>query len=376
MRRWGTALALTLGMTGGTAAAQGTCEVWEGDAAAHVAVCDAELARAKTDGARAEILRDRGYVHELAGDLDLAEADYREALRLQPGSADALTDLSWLLNAQGEAAEAMALAEEAVALAPTSAYPLTRLAWAQHGVAAYEDCVATADRGLAAEAAYGLHSARGACLAQLGRDAEALADFDAAAAGGEDAGWIARNRAGSLYQLGRTAEAEAAAREALAIDPAQGGPLRVLIQALGDGGRVDEAVAAYDAYLPALGLEAADAEAVRNSLAWRLFEAGQAQRALPYIEGWAADHPDPSAEDWGTVDTLDTLGHVLAAVGEADRAAAAFADAARLGGVSRVAMYRQSLARVGIEAGAGSLGLKAALRECTGLGAACVIYPL
>jgi cytochrome c-type biogenesis protein CcmH/NrfG len=93
------------------------------------------------------------------------------------------------------------------------------------------------------------------------------------------------------------------------------------------------------------------------------------------IEAWAADHPRPAADEFGAVDTLDTLGHVLAAAGEADRAAAAFAEAVRLGGLEREAMHRAGLRRLGLEAGPGSQALKAALARCAAQGAACRIAP-
>jgi tetratricopeptide (TPR) repeat protein len=268
MTRWTTALGLALMVAGGGAAAEGTCGDWVGDPAGHVAACDAELAATKDPAARVELLRDRGYALELDGQLDRAEVDYLEALRLRPSSAAVLADLAWLASARGDTAGRLARAEEAVAAAPEDGYAFNALAWALWEGERWEECLEVAARAVAADREDGSSaSARASCLAGAGRDAEALLAFDQAEALGDDPAWIAASRSASLERLGRLDEALEAARGALEIDPGQAWALRNLLRLEFAQGRPDAAVEAYEAFLPGMGTEAADAEAVRNSLA-------------------------------------------------------------------------------------------------------------
>lgn len=84
---------------------------------ADLAVREYERA-AELDSAWARPLINRGNVQAGRGQWRAAEKSYRQALRREPGNAEAMNNLAWVLLQLREAEEARAWARKAVAAAP------------------------------------------------------------------------------------------------------------------------------------------------------------------------------------------------------------------------------------------------------------------
>jgi serine/threonine-protein kinase len=140
-----------------------------------------------------------------------AEAEFRLALRLSPGSADLYDHLGWLCSAQGRFDESLALARKAQELDPLAhrsdvANELMRSGRPQEALAEAEQAVALDPTYPRVHAVFGW-----ACLA-LGRQADGIAALERAAGFAQD-GTLFRAQLGQA--LGMTG-AEARAREILA----------------------------------------------------------------------------------------------------------------------------------------------------------------
>lgn len=93
-----------------------------------------------------------------------------------------------------------------------------------------------------------------------------------------------------------------------------------------------------------------------SNLAWRLYRAGHAAKALPILEEWLAANPEPTDDPQhlaGAVHypfALDTMAQILAAVGRSEAAAERFLEAAEIGGPERPSRYRPMAHRAGLHA--------------------------
>ncbi|ATQ54941.1 hypothetical protein PYTT13_03365 [Paracoccus yeei] len=93
----------------------------------------------------------RGIALERAGQFDKAEADFREALKLRPDSAQVLNYLGYSLVDRGEKLdEALTLIQRAVDLRPDDGYILDSLAWAYYRMGRYAEAVAPMEKAVAA----------------------------------------------------------------------------------------------------------------------------------------------------------------------------------------------------------------------------------
>lgn len=180
-----------------------------------------------------------------------------------------------------------------------------------------------------------LHNS-GVALAQLGRHAEALAEFERAERQGSRLASAAK--AEMLRQLGRVDEALQAAQAAVARAPRDLAAKRSLAVALAQAGRLDEAAREFEAVL---GVDAVDAEALAG-LANTHVQRGDPSSALPLYERALALAP-------GDATTHSNLGRARLSLGELDAAQAAFAQAAALD--DRLAQARTGLAEVALARG-------------------------
>lgn len=372
MRGWALGVALAFGSPGIAAAQDTGCLDDDGflDWSMREALCDADLMFRPDPAIRPDLLAMRGYLRAMQYDYGGAEEDARMALGLRPDVALAHSTLAWIALQRGDVAEGQRLAQTAYAYDPAALGVTEVLAWSLWHEGLYDECLRRADEAMGLDPGKpGPHQVRAACLSDLGRHEEAIASLDAAQAAGGDAAWIASLRSWALFSLGRHDEAEAFAREALDATPGDVAALRTLVRAVVETSGAAAALAEWEARGGAVSTADADAFGIRNNLAWTLYLAGDLEAAGAMIDAWAADHPVLAAADPNVV---DTLAHVRAARGDAEGAARAFAEVARLGGEEWRQLYRDRLSALGIEVGEG--GLKAALAACAALGPDCRLY--
>ena len=105
---------------------------------------DAAIAMVPTPGPEHwSIFYSRGICHERGGSFDLAEADMRRALELQPDEPQVLNYLGYSLVDRGEKLdEALAMIERAVTIRPDSGYIIDSLAWAYYRLGRYDEALA------------------------------------------------------------------------------------------------------------------------------------------------------------------------------------------------------------------------------------------
>jgi tetratricopeptide (TPR) repeat protein len=368
MERWWLGIVLAAGLAAPAAAQDEGCLDEGLPLSARESLCDAALLFG--DGPRAELLAMRGYLRSARGELDLAEEDARAALAERPDTALAHATLAWIALHRGDIAEGARLAQTAYAYDPTALGVTEVLAWSFWHAGEYAQCMQRAEEALALDPGMpGPHLVRGACLADLDRHEEALASYEQALARGGDVAWTQSRQAWSFYSLGRYAEAQEAAVAALDANPADASALRSLIRATLELDGVEAAVAEWKVRGPAVSVSDADANGIRNTLAWNLYLAGEIEAAAEIIDAWAADHPIPAGADPNVV---DTSAHIRAAQGDATAAAQLFAVVARVGGEEWEDKYRERLAALGVPVG--TAGLKAALAACAALGPGCRLY--
>jgi tetratricopeptide (TPR) repeat protein len=161
-----------------------------------------------------------GLVQERQGKLAEAEAEYREAIRLQPNHAPAHYNLGVVLGRQGKLAEAERLFREALRLQPDLAgahrnlgVALERQGKLAEAEAAYREALRL--QPTLAEVHYDL----GSVLIRLGKLPEAEAAYGEAIRLQPDNAGAHCELGLVLERQGRDAEAEAAFREAIRLQP-------------------------------------------------------------------------------------------------------------------------------------------------------------
>jgi tetratricopeptide (TPR) repeat protein len=91
----------------------------------------------------------RGIAHERAGMWDLAEADFREALRLEPDHPSVLNYLGYsLIEQRQNLDEALSKVRKAVELRPNDGYIVDSLGWAYYQLGDYEEAVKHLERAI------------------------------------------------------------------------------------------------------------------------------------------------------------------------------------------------------------------------------------
>lgn len=190
--------------------------------------------------ARALIARARDRFR--AGDPSGAERLLRDALALEPGSAQAALRLGLLLRGQGRDAESLVPLRSAVAASPDLAVAHAALAAALHATGQLEAAAESAQRALALSPAERDLAANLAVIRNAqGLFADAEAVCRQALEAGSEPGLL--NTLGvALKEAGRLAEAAAVFEEALALKPGFVEARYNLAGVRKDQGRTDEAV--------------------------------------------------------------------------------------------------------------------------------------
>lgn len=334
--------------------------------AALLTACDAAIASATDPVEEGDLLAERAGAHRQLGNVDAAREDIEKAIHLAPGDADPWIEQGYLLRDEGDAAGAAEALEQAVSIDPD--YPRAVLVAMDLSADAgeFERCLELATRAveIAPERAH-TWAFRGRCESELGRDEEAVADYEKAAEIGLEEAFLYDNLSRAYLRLGRAAEAEAAAGQAVSLDPANFNANLSLIEALMGQGKVEEALAAYHVGEAALPPEEID---LANDMTWMLYLAGEYDRALSIIEPWIEAHPHLTSD---YVWEVDTYAHVLAAMGQVEKAVATFLLAAELGGPEKRAAYETNLRSLGFDPGQEDASFEAALRTCAEAGASC-----
>ncbi len=101
----------------------------------------------KIDSRHWVIFYSRGITHERSKRWELADADFRKALELNPGQPLVLNYLGYSLVERGEKLdEALGMIQQAVAAQPDSGYIIDSLAWAYFTLGRYDDALAPMEK--------------------------------------------------------------------------------------------------------------------------------------------------------------------------------------------------------------------------------------
>lgn len=199
-----------------------------------------------------------GVWHFNHGQLDEAIACYRRALEIQPGYAEALSNLGAALSGKGEHAAAVPWIERALQLGPAKADAWFNLGNALAGQGKYAEAVPFFERALEFRPdRFEAHNNLANALVKLGRTAQAINHYQRALAAAPMAAQIHRNLAAVLLSEGRAAEAVSHYRLALQTDPANAAAHYSLGLALAVQGQWDPAIGEYNEALR-LGLNLAE----------------------------------------------------------------------------------------------------------------------
>ncbi|EIC19818.1 alpha/beta hydrolase family protein,tetratricopeptide repeat protein [Thiorhodovibrio frisius] len=215
------------------------------------------------------------------GDLQAAEAGYRNLLAQHPAHAEALHSLGFVLYQRGDPAGAEALIRRAIR--NNDQVPAYHC---HHGVMLQallrlEEALQAYDQALALKPDYAeAHSNRGTALDDLGRLEEALQAYDQALALKPDYAEAHFNRGNAVKDLGRLEEALQAYDQALALKPDYAKAHSNRGTALKYLGRLEDALQAYDQAL-ALKPDFADAHSNRGNA---LKDLGRLEDALQSYE--------------------------------------------------------------------------------------------
>ncbi|MCA9775469.1 MAG: tetratricopeptide repeat protein, partial [Candidatus Eremiobacteraeota bacterium] len=128
-----------------------------------------------------------GWAAENLGLIELSEANYNKAVRLDPSLHEAYSGLGWLYYQREQYSEALVLFEEALALQPRNPEMLEQVAWVQ--LLLHEDLSALANLDLAVRLepyAPLLRAYRACALIRLGEHDEARREVEAALANPDD----------------------------------------------------------------------------------------------------------------------------------------------------------------------------------------------
>jgi len=260
------------------------------------------------------------FAYHRGGQLQQAEALYRQALAAQPANPDALHLLGVLSQQSGRFADAVELIGRAVAANPAFPQACFNLGVALKSLGRIEEAAAAYRRAIALQPDYAeAHDNLGNALTELGRDEEAAACYRHALAV-NPASAITHNNLGiALKSLGRLEEAIACFRQATALRPDYANAYYNLGNAWKQMGLLEDAVAAYQR---AVALQADFAEAY-NNLGTVLNDLGRPAEAVAAWRRSIALAPT-------LADTHNNLGNGLKDLGELEQAIASYHRALEL----------------------------------------------
>jgi tetratricopeptide (TPR) repeat protein/SAM-dependent methyltransferase len=231
----------------------------------------------------------RAIKHHEAGQLDQAEALYREIVRVDPGHADALHLLGVAAHQKSDHPNGVHFIRQAIAKNGGSALYYSNLGACYRALKRYDEAIAAFREAVRLHpgfvgASYNLAMA----LEAAGEPHEALKAYDEVLR--INSGYVEalNNRGALLSSLGRTEEAVESYRRAVACRPRAAGLHYNLANALSRSGQFDSAAQEYRA---ALQLDPAIAEA-HNNLATALDALDRHEEALEALERALALRPD------------------------------------------------------------------------------------
>jgi predicted TPR repeat methyltransferase len=264
------------------------------------------------------LLKEAVALHQ-AGQLDAAQARYRQVLAHAPRQFDALHLLGVVMRQRGDAQEAATLIAQALAIDPAQATAHCNLGAALQDLGRSEEALASYDAALNLNPGYALAwSNRGNALRKLGRLPDAVASYERALALRPDYPEAWCNRAIALLDLGEAGAALASSERALAGKSAYPQALCVRANALFQLREFEAALRGYD---DAIRLDATLAEA-HTGRGLTLQKLGRAQEALACFERALALRPAHAQGHRQRADALLALGRRDEAIAAYQRARA------------------------------------------------------
>ncbi|HET6328705.1 MAG TPA: tetratricopeptide repeat protein [Planctomycetaceae bacterium] len=231
----------------------------------------------------------RAIKHHEAGQLDQAEALYREIVRVDPGHADALHLLGVAAHQKSDHPSGVDFIRQAIAKSGGSALYYSNLGACYRALKRYDEAIAAFREAVRLQpgfvgASYNLAMA----LEAAGSPHEALQAYDEVLR--LNSGYVEalNNRGALLSSLGRTDQAIESYRRAVACRPRAATLRYNLANSLSRCGHFE---AATDEYRAAIRLDPAIAEA-HNNLATALDALGRHEEALQSLERALALRPD------------------------------------------------------------------------------------
>uniref|UniRef100_UPI003457B40F tetratricopeptide repeat protein n=1 Tax=Polaromonas sp. 39-63-25 TaxID=1970420 RepID=UPI003457B40F len=229
------------------------------------------------------------------GQLDQAEALYKEILRVQPQHFDALQLLATMAVQRKDPVTAMALFDQALKISPDHPSALNNRGNALRDLNRPEEALASYEHALRLQPDYAEALAnRGAALRDLERYAEALESYDRALRIKPDYALALSNRGNALRALKRPLEALASYDRALGVRPDDAQVLSNRGNALQDLKRPEEALQSFDHALK-IRPDFAEALSNRGKALWDLRRPAEAlasyERALQikpdFVGAWS-----------------------------------------------------------------------------------------
>jgi tetratricopeptide (TPR) repeat protein len=231
----------------------------------------------------------RATAYHQRGQLDDAEALYRQALSRQPQNFDALHLLGVLMHQRGRSSEALDLIGEALKTNATSAAALSNRAAVLTALGKNDEALTSYDQAIALKPDYAeALNNRGNLMIKLGRTADALKSYEQTLAADPRNLDALINTATVLRLLGRDSDAAGAYMRALAVNPNRAEIWVALGNTFGLLQRHEDALTSFDR---ALVLTPRTAETLNNrgNALWQLRRAGE---ALTSFDAALALRPD------------------------------------------------------------------------------------
>lgn len=256
----------------------------------------------------------RATAHHQRGQLDDAEALYRQALARQPKNFDALHLFGVLMHQRGMSIEALALIREALKSNARSAAALSNQAVVLAALDKRDEALVSYDQAIALKPDYAeALNGRGNLLFKLGRTTDALASYEQALAADPRCFDALVNSATVMRHMDRDLDAAGAYARALAIDPNRVEIWIALGNTFDKLQRYDDALKCFDR---TLALKPGTAELIcnRGNALWHLRRAGE---ALASYDAALALKPD-------AVEIHNNRGNALLDLNRPDEALASF----------------------------------------------------
>jgi tetratricopeptide (TPR) repeat protein len=232
---------------------------------------------------------DRAIKHHEAGELDQAEALYREIVRIDPGHADALHLLGVAAHQKSDHPGGVHFIREAIAKSGGSALYYSNLGACYRSLNCLDEAITAFREAVRLQPSFwGARYNLAMALEAAGRPNEALKEYDEVLRLNSGYAEALNNRGALLSSMGRTEEAIHSYRRAVGCRPRVASLHYNLANALSRSGQYEAAV---DEYREATRLDPSIPEA-HNNLATALDAVGRSDEALQALERALALRPD------------------------------------------------------------------------------------